>query len=83
MYSYAPTLPGLLRLVFLDGSLQIAVLLAREQTKLVEDRQVLFGLGEIAGQQVGLADVFVGAAVFGVEGQRPLVVLEGRIQVAP
>src|SRR5262249_30595574 len=51
------------RLVGLDGFLEVRVLAAREEADLVERRQVLLGLGDVAEHEVGLADVLVGALV--------------------
>ena len=65
-----------------DGLFQQGVLLARKEAQFVEDLQVFLGLGEIAGHQVGLAQIFVGAAVLRIQGQRLVVVPEGGIEVA-
>ena len=43
---------------------------------------MLFRLGDVADQEVGLAHVLVGAAVLGVELKSLFVVREGRVQVA-
>src|SRR5262245_47384949 len=43
---------------------------------------MLLGLGRIVGHQVRLADVFVSAAMAGVELERLLIVGEGRLELA-
>src|SRR5262245_19558262 len=43
---------------------------------------MLLGLGRVVGYQVRLADVFVGAAMAGVELERLLIVREGRLELA-
>src|SRR5262245_40464828 len=67
---------GLL-LVLLDGLLQIAVLRAGEEAQLVERGQVLLGARQVVELQIRLADVLVGAAVLGIEGQRLLIDPDG------
>src|SRR5262245_1819238 len=57
-------------LVRLDRFLQVAILLARKEAKLVEPRQVLLGLRQVVEGQIGLADVLVGAAVLRGDGAR-------------
>src|SRR5437868_12877423 len=64
-----------LRLVLRDVLLQVGVLLARQTAQLVERREVLAGLRQVVDLQVGLAAVFVGAAMLGVVEQGFFVVL--------
>ena len=47
--------------------------LAAEGADLVQRSQALFGLGQVAGDQVQLARVLERAAVFGVDAQRFVV----------
>src|SRR5438445_3629142 len=69
-------------LVGLDGLLEVAVLLAAEETQAVEPREVLLGLREVVEREVGLADVLVGAEVARVERQRLLVQRDGLCRLA-
>src|SRR5262249_17897026 len=46
-------------LVFRDHSLQIAVFVARDQANALQGREMLFGCGEIADRQIGLAHVLM------------------------
>ncbi len=62
---------------------QLVVFVAAEEADVVQRRQMLLGLGQIAGLQIGLADVFVRALVLRIEGQRRLVGGEGRVEIAP
>ena len=54
-------------LVLVDLLLQIVELLARQQADLLQRLQMRFGLGQLADHQVGLADIFVGAAMARIE----------------
>ena len=53
--------------VLVDLLLQIVELLARQQADLLQRLQMRFGLGQLADHQVGLADIFVGAAMARIE----------------
>src|SRR5882724_783635 len=72
-------------LVFLDSLLEVAILRAAQHAERVEPGQVFLGLGQVAQDQVGLADVLVGAPALGVDRQRLLVERQrsGGIAVAP
>ena len=59
--------------------MQVLVLVALRAADALERDQVLARLGLVAGQQVGLADVLVRAAVLGLELQRLAIVLEGLV----
>src|SRR2546430_4866170 len=59
-------------LVGLDGLLEVAVLLAAEETQAVEPREVLLWLREGVEREGGLADVLVGAEGGRIERERPL-----------
>ena len=74
-------LPWLL-LVCGDGGLEIAVFLAGEKAQFVQYRKVLLSLCQVAGLQIRLSHVLVSPPMLGVERERPLVVLECRVQVA-
>ena len=43
-------------------------------------REVPLGLGQIADNEIGLADVLVRAEVFRIELERPRIVLEGVVE---
>ena len=43
---------------------------------------MLLGLAQVVGHEVRLADVLVGAAMAGIELQRPLIVREGGLELA-
>src|SRR5450631_3647396 len=64
-------------LVARDGALQVAVLFARQEARLVERGQPLLGHVEVAGHQVQLARIFERAAVLRLDAQRLVVVLLG------
>src|SRR5438552_2924439 len=72
---------NLLSFVVGDCLLQVAVLVAGEKAQLVEYREVLLRLGEIADHQVGLAEIFVRAPVIGIDAQRLVVMLEDEAHV--
>src|SRR6185436_17618197 len=59
--------------VRLDRLLQVPVLGAREEAEFVEARQVLLGLRQVVQREIGLADVLVGPAVLGIDGEGLLV----------
>src|SRR2546428_267516 len=71
----------LLPLVVGNRRFQIAVLVAGEKAQLVEHREVLLRLGDIADHQVGLAEIFVRASVLGIDAQRLVVMLEDKAHV--
>src|SRR5207247_242769 len=71
----------LLPLVVGNRLFQIAVLVAGEKAQLVEYREVLLRLGEIADHQVGLAEILVRAPVIGIDAQRLVVMLEDEAHV--
>jgi hypothetical protein len=76
---------GLLRLFLLvvgDFFAQLGEFFAGEETQLVERSALLFRLGEVVLHQVELAEVFACAAVFGVEGQRPVVMFQRDLEIA-
>src|SRR5439155_19733623 len=54
---------------------------AGEKAQLVEYREVLLRLGEIAYHQVSLAEILVRAPVIGIDAQRLVVVLEDEAHV--
>ncbi len=64
-----------------DGSLQIIVFRAREEANVLQRREVVFGLAEIAGHKMRLAKVFVRAAVARVEGECVLIMIDGRLEL--
>src|SRR5258705_8967859 len=65
-----------LRPVRLDLLAKVVVLLAWHQADLAQLREVLLGLREVAGHEVGLAHVLVRAAVARAEHEGALVVAE-------
>src|SRR4030095_16456419 len=62
-----------LLLVPLDRLLEVPVLLAGEPAQRVERREMSLGLGDVPEHEIGLADVLVGAAMLGIDGERLLV----------
>jgi hypothetical protein len=62
-------LDALFDLVLRYRFLEIRVLLASQPAVIVQHREALLGLIQMPGLQVQLPDVFVGAAVFRVDGQ--------------
>src|SRR6267143_2330995 len=62
--------------------LEVAVLGAGEQADFPQGREVLLGLGEVPDHQVGLAQIFVRAAMARIELQRARIVLEGERHLA-
>src|SRR6185295_18092173 len=69
-------------LVVGDRLLQLGVLVARQEAQLVENLQVLLGLGQVAREQVRLAEVGVGAAVARIDLERLVVVQERLVELA-
>src|SRR6201996_2076337 len=65
-----------------DRALELRVLRAGRKAQLVERLQVLLRLRDVAGHQVGLAHVFVRAAMLRVDRERLVVVQKGRVEVA-
>jgi hypothetical protein len=59
--------------VDLRRPLQIAVLLAAEETETIESREVFLRLRKVVEGEIGLADVLVGAEVLGIERERLFV----------
>src|SRR5947209_135184 len=70
----APTVLG-------DGLPEVLVLLARDQADFLQGGQVLLGFRQVVDDEIGFAGVLVRAAMPGIELQRPLVVLEGEIEL--
>src|SRR5947199_3238887 len=70
----APTVLG-------NGPPEVLVLLARNQADLLQGGQVLLGFRQVVDDEIGFAGVLVRAAMPGIELQRPLVVLEGEIEL--
>src|SRR6266850_5487385 len=69
--------------VGIHRALEFFVLLARDRrAQLLQLGEMLLGLGQIIGQQIGLADVLVCMLVLGIELERFVVVVEGRIEFA-
>src|SRR2546425_4328658 len=64
-----------------DGLPEVLVLLARDQADRLQGGEVLLGFREIVPHQVRFADVLVRTAVPGIELQRPLVMLEGELEL--
>lgn len=71
-----------LHAVFRDLTFQIVEFLAWQQADLAQLFKVLLRTGKISDHEIGLANVFVRAAMTGVELERPLVMLEGEIELA-
>src|SRR5262249_32137286 len=63
--------------VVVNGVFEIRVLLARKEAELVENGEMLLGLGQVTQYEIRLADVLVGATMLGVDGQRLLVDRDG------
>src|SRR5215212_7966489 len=68
-------------LVLGDGVLQVAELAAREKAQLVELREVLLRLADVADHEIRLADVLVRAAVLRIDAERLVVMLEHEAHV--
>src|SRR3546814_4027803 len=64
------------RLAGLEGGdlgFQLGILGAAEGAKAVELAELLFCHRQVVHLQIGLAQIFMGAAVLGVHGQRPAI----------
>src|SRR5215831_8353179 len=68
-------------LVHRDGLLEVVIFLARNKAEVFQFGEHLLGPGGLAKHQIGLAKMLAGAAVAGIEGQRPLIVAHGRLQL--
>src|SRR3546814_12553538 len=69
------------RLAGLEGGdlgFQLGILGAAEGAKAVELAELLFCHRQVVHLQIGLAQIFMGAAVLGVHGQRPAIGEIGR-----
>src|SRR4030095_3896775 len=76
-----------LLLVPLDRLLEVPVLLAGEPAQRVERREMargesVLGRGAVPEHEIALADVLVGAAMLGIDGERLLVDRDGRGGIA-
>ncbi len=68
--------------VFVDFLLQIFIFLTGNQADLRERGEVLVGLRQVVLEEIGDADVFVGAEMARVEAQRPVVLGERALEIA-
>src|SRR5689334_20374349 len=72
-----------LLLVIVQCAAQILVFFAGDRrAQLLQLGQMLFGFADVAGQQVGLADVFMCGAVLWVELERLVVCCKRGVQIA-
>ena len=71
-----------LRTITRDVFSEVAELLARQPAERLQLRELLFGLVDLIGEQIRLAQIFVRAAMTRVQLQGALVVLERGVQIA-
>src|SRR5882762_9449553 len=70
-------------LVVIHRALEFLVFLARyRRAQFLQFGEMLLGLGQVGGQQVGLADVLVCVLVLGIELERLVVMIERLIELA-
>ncbi len=72
---------SLIVLVSLNGGLQVIVLFTAEGADIVECFETFLGFCQVVGLQVKLTQIFVGAAMFRVNGQCLLIGTQGQVKL--